>query len=626
MSKKPNTGKVIGIDLGTTNSAGAYFEAGKATIIPTVEGGRLTPSVIAFQDDDSRIVGELAKRQAVSNPQRTVREMKRDMGTTKKFKINDKDYTPQELSAMVLQKVKADAEAYFGEEITKSVITVPAYFTDSQKVATKDAGRIAGLEVLRIINEPTAAALAYGLDKDEEQTILVFDLGGGTFDVSILELSTGVFEVIATNGNNRLGGTDMDKKVIDWMVEEFNKQTGMDIRGDHTAMQRIRDAAEEAKIQLSSMQRTRISLPYLSADQTGPKHLELDLSRSKFESMITNIIDQTLGPTKKALSDASITPNDIHKVLLIGGATRVPAVQKAITDLMGKEPDKGINPDEAVALGAAIQAGVLSGTAKDILLLDVTPLSLGVETLGNVMTKLIERNTTIPVSKSEVFSTAADNQTSVEIHVLQGERAMAKDNLTLGRFSLVGIPPAPRGIPQIEVKFDIDVNGIVNVTATDKGTGKEQRITITRSEATIDESEIERMVADAQDYADQDAALREKAEITNQSDSLIYTVEKTIKDLEEKVTDDEKDEAQAKIVSLRQAIEAEDVELMKTEMEALQQVMHKFSERLYQQPEGQQPDGEPFNEPPSGTPGPAPKDEDFIDVDWEPAEADNKEQ
>ncbi|MBC7324690.1 MAG: molecular chaperone DnaK, partial [Moorella sp. (in: Bacteria)] len=490
-------GKVIGIDLGTTNSCVAVMEGGEAVVIPNAEGGRTTPSVVSFTKDGERVVGQVAKRQAITNPDRTVMSIKRHMGTNYKVKIDDKEYTPQEISAMILQKLKADAEAYLGEKVTQAVITVPAYFTDSQRQATKDAGRIAGLEVLRIINEPTAASLAYGLDKGEDQTILVYDLGGGTFDVSILELGDGVFEVKATSGNNRLGGDDFDQRIMDYLVDTCRREHGVDLRQDKMAMQRLKEAAEKAKIELSSMTSTNINLPFISATPNGPIHLDVNLTRAKFEELIADLVEKTVGPTRQALADAGLEPKDIDKILLVGGSTRVPLVQETVRKILGKEPHKGINPDECVALGAAIQAGVLAGEVKDVLLLDVTPLSLGIETLGGVFTKIIERNTTIPTSKSQIFSTAADNQTTVEIHVLQGERAMAADNKTLGRFQLTGIPPAPRGVPQIEVKFDIDANGIVHVSAKDMATGKQQAITITSSSG-LTEEEIKRMVKDAE--------------------------------------------------------------------------------------------------------------------------------
>ncbi|MGA9175436.1 MAG: molecular chaperone DnaK, partial [Thermoactinomyces sp.] len=535
-------GKVIGIDLGTTNSCVAFMDGSEVVVIPNAEGARTTPSVVGFSKTGERLVGEAAKRQAITNPDKTVISIKRHMGTNHKVKIDDKEYTPQEISAMILQKLKKDAEAYLEEPVTQAVITVPAYFNDSQRQATKDAGRIAGLEVLRIINEPTAAALAYGLDKAEDQKILVFDLGGGTFDVSILELGDGVFEVLATSGDNKLGGDDFDQVIIDYLIEEFKKENGIDLSNDTAALQRLKAEAEKAKKDLSGLLTTTISLPFLASDETGPKHLEVTLTRAKFEELSAHLIERTMGPTRQALDDAGLKPSDIDKVILVGGSTRIPAVQEAIKRLIGKEPSKGVNPDEVVAMGAAIQGGVLSGDVKDIVLLDVTPLSLGIETLGGVFTKLIERNTTIPTEKSQIFSTAADNQTSVDIHVLQGERPMAADNKTLGRFQLTDIPPAPRGIPQIEVTFKIDANGIVNVSAKDKATGKSQAITIQSSSGLSDE-EIERMVKEAEMYADEDRKRKEKVELRNKADQLIFTAEKTIKDLGEKVDSADVDKA-----------------------------------------------------------------------------------
>ncbi len=573
--------KVIGIDLGTTNSVVAAMEGGEPVIIPNAEGGRTTPSVVAFTKDGERLVGQAAKRQAITNADRTVISIKRLMGTDQKVTIDDRQYTPQEISAMILQKLKADAEAYLGEKVTKAVITVPAYFTDAQRQATKDAGTIAGLEVLRIINEPTAAALAYGLDKEEDQTILVFDLGGGTFDVSILELGDGVFEVKATSGNNRLGGDDFDQRIMDWMVEEFKKETGIDLSKDRMAVQRLKDAAEKAKIELSSVVTTNINLPFITQGEAGPLHLDLNLTRAKFNELTASLVEATMGPTRQALQDAGLEPSDIDRVILVGGSTRIPAVQEAIQRLIGKEPFKGVNPDEVVAVGAAIQAGVLAGEVHDIVLLDVTPLSLGIETLGGVFTKLIERNTTIPCSRKQIFSTAADNQTAVDIHVLQGERPMAADNVTLGRFQLTGIPPAPRGVPQIEVTFDIDVNGIVHVAAKDLGTGKEQKITV-QANSGLSKEDIDKMVAEAEKYAEEDKKRREAVETRNNADQLIYSVDKTLKDLGDKITADQKSKINAAKDELQKALEGDDIEAIKAKMDALSGALHEVSQAIYQ--------------------------------------------
>ncbi len=579
--------KVIGIDLGTTNSAVAYMEGGEAVIIPNAEGNRTTPSVVAFAKDGEVLVGQVAKRQAVTNADRTVSSIKRYMGTTHKEVIEGKEYTPQEISAMILQKLKRDAEEYIGEPVTQAVITVPAYFTDSQRQATKDAGKIAGLEVLRIINEPTAASLAYGLDKGEDHTILVYDLGGGTFDVSVLELGEGVFEVKATSGNNRLGGDDFDQRVIDYLADEFKKENGIDLRKDRMAMQRLKEAAEKAKIELSSVQSTSINLPFITSNDTGPKHLDMTLTRAKFNELTSDLVEKTMSPVKQALKDAGTEPKDIDKVILVGGSTRIPAVQEAVKKVLGKEPYKGINPDEVVAMGAAIQAGVLTGEVKDVLLLDVTPLSLGIETLGGVFTKLIERNTTIPTSKSQVFSTAADNQTQVDIHVLQGERALARDNKTLGRFILDGIPPAPRGIPQIEVSFDIDVNGIVNVSAKDLGTGKEQKITITASSGLSDE-DIEKMVQDAESRAEEDKKRLEEIETRNTADSTVYNAKKTANDLKEKVSEEKLEALNQATSELEEALKGDDVEKMRELTEALTQKLYEVASEAYAQSEGQE--------------------------------------
>lgn len=583
-------GKVIGIDLGTTNSCVAIIEGGQAVVIPNPEGNRITPSVVAFSKTGERLVGELAKRQAVTNPDRTIHSIKRKMGSDYRVEIDGKGYTPQEISAMILQKMKADAEAYLGEKVTQAVITVPAYFTDSQRQATKDAGRIAGLEVLRIINEPTAAALAYGIEKGEDHTILVFDLGGGTFDVSVLELGDGVFEVKATSGNNFLGGDDFDERVIKYLVGEFKKNTGIDLSKDRVAVQRLRDAAEKAKQELSGVPQTTISLPYITATQDGPQHLEMVLTRAKFEEMISDLVEKTVGPVKRALADAGLEPRDIDKVLLVGGSTRVPLVQETIRRVLDKDPHKGINPDEVVALGAAIQAGVLAGEVTDVVLLDVTPLSLGIETLGGVMTKIIDRNTTIPTAKSQIFTTAADMQTSVDIHVLQGERTMASDNKTLGRFQLVGIPPAPRGVPQIEVKFDIDVNGIVHVSAKDLGTGKEQKITLTAT-TKLDEQEIEEMVKKAERFAEEDKKRKEEVDVRNQADSIIYQAEKTLKDLGDKVGETEKEQINQASEELKKALDGKDLDDIKQKIEDLTKVVYELSSKLYQQAGAQQDAG-----------------------------------
>ncbi|MHA2342880.1 MAG: molecular chaperone DnaK [Candidatus Hodarchaeales archaeon] len=592
----------IGIDLGTTFSAIATMEGGKAKIIPNAEGQRTTPSVIAITKEGERIVGTLAKRQAISNPDRTVRSIKREMGTSYTKTIDGKVYKPAELSAMILQKLKRDAEAYLGESITQAVITVPAYFSDSQRQATKDAGKIAGLEVLRIINEPTSASLAYGMDKEEESTILVFDLGGGTFDVSILELSEGVFEVKATSGNNRLGGDDFDQRIMDWMVEEFKKESGLDLSKDSMALQRLKDAAETAKIELSQKNSAEINLPYIYADNTGPKHLNLTLTRSKFEIMIADLIEKAMGPTRSAMKDAKLQASDIHKILLVGGSTRVPAVHSAIKSYFEKEPSKELNPDECVALGAAIQAAILTGDVKDVLLLDVTPLSLGIETLGHVFTPLIDRNTTIPTHKEQIFSTAADNQPSVEIHVLQGERKMAADNITLGRFQLVGIPPAPRGVPQIEVSFDIDANGIVNVKAKDLGTGNEQKITI-KSDTGLSEKDFQRM--------------------TDEAAKLVYQVEKLIKDLGDKLDSSEKENLEKQIKELRSALESGNVSEITQKNEELEKVAQELAQKLYAQqgapggPGFQGAPGAGFEGAPGGPSASGQDDSEVVDVDYE---------
>ena len=582
--------KVIGIDLGTTNSVVAVMEGGEPTVITNQEGSRLTPSVVGFAKNGERLVGQLAKRQAVSNPDRTISSIKRHMGEgSYRVTVDDKKYSPEEISAMILQKLKADAEAYLGETVSQAVITVPAYFNDSQRQATKDAGKIAGLEVLRIVNEPTAASLAYGIDKTDDHTIMVYDLGGGTFDVSILDVGDGVFEVKATNGDTHLGGDDFDKKIMDWMVDEFKKAEGIDLSTDRMAMQRLREAAEKAKIELSGVMSTNINLPFITAGADGPKHLDMDLTRAKFEAMTADLVERTMGPVRQAMSDAGLSTSDISKVILVGGSSRIPAVQAAIKAFMGKEPYKGVNPDECVAVGAAIQAGVLSGEegTGNVLLLDVTPLSLGIETLGGVFTKIIDRNTTIPTSKKQVFSTAADNQPSVDIHVLQGEREMAADNKTLGRFELSGIPAAPRGIPKIEVSFDIDANGIVNVSAKDLGTGKEQKITITSS-GTLDKDEVERMVKEAEANAEADKKRKEGVEVRNQADNMCYQAEKTMKDMEGKGKDELIAKVKAAVDTLKETLKGDDLDKIKADTEALTKPLYELSAELYKETQAQE--------------------------------------
>jgi molecular chaperone DnaK len=597
--------KVLGIDLGTTNSCMAIMEGGRATVIANAEGGRTTPSVVAFTKEGERLVGTVAKRQAITNPNRTIQSIKRKMGSSEKVAIGDKTYTPQEISAMILQTMKLDAEEYLGEKIKKAVITVPAYFNDAQRQATKDAGTIAGLEVLRIINEPTASALAYGIEREGEATVLVYDLGGGTFDVSILQLGDGVFEVKSTAGNNRLGGDDFDNLVVDYLIDEFKKKEGADLRKDPVAMQRLRDAAENAKIELSTVQKTTINLPYITTTESGPKFLDIDLSRAKFESLIADLVDSTLGPVRQALADAKLGADDIDHVLLVGGSTRVPLVQETIKKVLKKEPDKGINPDECVALGAAIQAGVLTGETKDVLLLDVTPLSLGIETLGGIATKLIERNTTIPTRKSQIFSTAADSQTSVEIHVMQGERALAKDNFTLGRFQLTGIPPAPRGIPQIEVTFDIDANGIVHVSAKDLGTGNEQSITIKPQDSRPSEAEIQRMMNDAKKFEADDQKKREEIDLRNTADTAVFTAERALKEAKDSIDAAEREKIESAITDLKKALDGDDLEAIKQKMDALTEAVYAVTTKMYQQAAQQKAEGA------------AKKDDTVVDADYE---------
>ncbi len=619
--------KVIGIDLGTTNSCVAVMEGGEAVVISNIEGKRTTPSIVAFTKDGERLVGETAKRQAVTNSDKTISSIKREMGTDHKVKIDSQSYSPQEISAFILQKLKADAESYLGETVTEAVITVPAYFTDAQRTATKDAGKIAGLEVKRIINEPTAAALAYGIDKETHmQTIMVFDLGGGTFDVSILEIGEGVFEVKATSGNNRLGGDDFDQVIVDYLATEFQKENGVDLRKDKMALQRLKEAAEAAKKELSSAMSSNINLPFITATQEGPKHMNMDLTRAKFNELTHFLVEKTVEPVKKAMSDAKLTADQIDKVLLVGGSSRIPAVQESVKRLTGKDPDKGINPDECVALGAAIQGGVLTGEfGNDILLVDVTPLSLGIETMGSVFTKLIDRNTRIPTKKSQVFSTAADNQPAVDIHVLQGERQMAADNITLGRFQLSGLMPAPRGIPQIEVSFDIDANGIVNVSAKDLGTGKEQKITITSS-TKMSDAEIERKVKEAEQYAEEDKKRKEEIEVKNNADSLVYQTEKALKDLEGKISAEEKASAQVLVDDLKKAIESNDSAQMKEKTEKLTEEFNKLAQKLYAQT-GAQGNPEDFQGGAGadfGGAGSAGPKDDIVDADFEEINDDDK--
>ncbi len=611
--------KIIGIDLGTTNSCVAVMEGGEAVVIPNAEGNRTTPSVVAFSKDGERMVGQVAKRQAITNPDRTIISIKREMGSDYRVDIDGKKYTPQEISAMILQKLKSDAEAYLGQTVTEAVITVPAYFTDAQRQATKDAGKIAGLDVKRIINEPTAAALAYGVDKETAQKIMVYDLGGGTFDVSILEIDDGVIEVLATAGNNRLGGDDFDKCIMDYLVAEFRRDTGIDLTGDKVAMQRLKEAAEKAKIELSGVTTSNINLPYITADATGPKHLDVTLTRAKFNELTNHLVQATMGPVRQALSDAGLQPSDISKVLLVGGSSRIPAVQDAVKSITGKDGFKGINPDECVAMGAAIQGGVLGGDVKGLLLLDVTPLSLGIETMGGVFTKLIERNTTIPVKKSQIFSTAADNQTSVEVHVLQGEREMAAYNKTLGRFHLDGIAPARRGVPQIEVTFDIDANGIVNVSAKDLGTGKEQHITITAS-TNLSKEDIDKAVREAEQYAAEDARRKEEVDTRNAGDQMVYQTEKTLQEMGDKLDASDKAEVEAKLDSLKKALQGSDTAAIKSATDELTQAFYKVSEKLYQQTGAQAGGPDMGGQQPGGNNG----GEQYYDADYEVVDDDKK--